>query len=527
MHASARRHARLMALIAATLAVVGLPTTSAAQKSDERLRTGQAPETRLRELPLSVRNVAATLRAMGRDDVADQMTSDFQRGRIQLGDPGSRAITAPPVIIPGVTNRSHNVMTLEARQLEVECNTYRTDQNPVQDGTMNWALTVVHEYVHMGQDNPQQEPRHENAGWWQAIHENESWMRRVMSQTSAAEKMPNSPEKIARLRELNRQLELLQGVQVGTVNSLQSEISEGHVGRDVDWPTVDGGSTRDPGVIVQRSRRLIDTHIQNTRTTIARVERELQSGGGATTGGGITTGGGGGATTAGGATTGGGGGATTGSGTAGGPSEPPKKRRDIFGRINDLGKKAGKFLDDANKALAAQNAQAAAGGATADGATAGAAAAGAGAAGAAVAGAGGATTLTLELPGYWGHLNYTITGAKLEPPTGSDRGNVGGRQYVGTFSGSTLTVSGTAVSDNESSGPGSGDYYELIVEVNAGKEHQYVGYIAPRGERLNRGFNLSIPIPPGATSGNFTISLLEQNRRYGPHGWVVTGSLKR
>lgn len=407
-------------------------------------------------------------------------------------------------------------MTLEARQLEVECNTYRTDQNPVQDGTMNWALTVVHEYVHMGQDNPQQEPRHENAGWWQAIHENESWMRRVMSQTSAAENMPNSPEKIARLRELNRQLELLQGVQVGTVNSLQSEISEGHVGRDVDWPTVDGGSTRDPGVIVQRSRRLIDTHIQNTRTTIARVERELTNGGGATTTGGGSTRGGG-ATSGGGTTTGGG--ATTDGSTTGGPSEPPKKRRDIFGRINDLAKKTGKLLDDANKALAAQNAQTAAGGANATEGTATPAPA--------AAGAGGGTTLTLELPGFWGHLHYTITGAQLEPPTGSDRGKVGGRQYVGTFSGSTLTVSGNAVSDNESSGPGSGDYYELIVEINAGKEHRYVGYIAPRGERLNRGFNLSIPIPADATSGNFTISLLEQNRNWGTYGWVVTGSLKR
>ena len=64
------------------------------------------------------------------------------------------------------------------------------------------------------------------------------------------------------------------------------------------------------------------------------------------------------------------------------------------------------------------------------------------------------TSLTLELPGYWGHLSYTISGAQLDPPTGGDRGNVAGRSYTGRLSGPVLTVSGTGVSDNESSGPG-------------------------------------------------------------------------
>lgn len=137
------------------------------------------------------------------------------------------------------------------------------------------------------------------------------------------------------------------------------------------------------------------------------------------------------------------------------------------------------------------------------------------------------TTLTLELPGYWGHLAYTISGAVLEPPTGSDRGNVGGRQYRGKLAGRTLTISGTAVSDNESSGPGSGDYYEVVVEVQVGKERKYFGYIAPKGEKLSQSFHLSVPVEPEATSATFSISLMEQNRNYGPHGWRVTGSLGR
>ena len=137
------------------------------------------------------------------------------------------------------------------------------------------------------------------------------------------------------------------------------------------------------------------------------------------------------------------------------------------------------------------------------------------------------TSLTLELPGYWGHLSYTITGARLEAPTGSDRGKVGGRQYQGVLAGDTLTVSGTAVSDNPSSGPGSGDYYELTVSVTVGSQHKEYSYIAPKGEKLNRPFNLSVPIEAGASGGSFRISLLDQNANYGPHGWVVDGSLTR
>lgn len=134
------------------------------------------------------------------------------------------------------------------------------------------------------------------------------------------------------------------------------------------------------------------------------------------------------------------------------------------------------------------------------------------------------TSLTLELPGYWGHLSYTISGARLDPPTGSDRGNVGGRQYKGELTGSTLTVSGNAVSDNPSSGPGSMDYYEIVVSVDVGKEKKYYGYIAQKGEKLSKAFSLTVPVTPGA-SGSFSISLMEQNANYGPHGWLVTGSL--
>jgi hypothetical protein len=93
------------------------------------------------------------------------------------------------------------------------------------------------------------------------------------------------------------------------------------------------------------------------------------------------------------------------------------------------------------------------------------------------------------------------------------------------LSGPVLTVSGTGVSDNESSGPGTGDYYILQASVTAGANTKSFDYTASRGERLNRPFSVSVPVPENASSGSFSIRLLEINANYGDHGWVVSGSL--
>ncbi|MBK6589231.1 MAG: hypothetical protein IPG22_13145 [Acidobacteria bacterium] len=135
------------------------------------------------------------------------------------------------------------------------------------------------------------------------------------------------------------------------------------------------------------------------------------------------------------------------------------------------------------------------------------------------------TSLTLEVPGFWGHLSYTITGARLDTPTGSDRGFIGGRQYKGVITGRTLTVSGKGISDNVSpGGPGSGYFYELVASVSSGKESKEYRYGAQVGEKLNRSFSLSIPVVPGQ-SGSFSIGLYYRNTQYGDRGWLVTGSL--
>jgi hypothetical protein len=140
----------------------------------------------------------------------------------------------------------------------------------------------------------------------------------------------------------------------------------------------------------------------------------------------------------------------------------------------------------------------------------------------------GTTSATLEQSGFWAHLNYTISGPQLDPPTGDPyHGKVGRRYYTGKLSGTgtTMTVSGTASSDNPSGGPG--DYYLLTVSVTAGTKTETFEYRAPEGEKLNKPFSVSVPVDSTATSGSFSISLLEINANWGDYGYVVSGSLSK
>jgi hypothetical protein len=142
--------------------------------------------------------------------------------------------------------------------------------------------------------------------------------------------------------------------------------------------------------------------------------------------------------------------------------------------------------------------------------------------------AGGSFSETLEQAGYWGHLSYTVSGAALGTPGGDPlHGNVGTRTFTGKLAGSILTVSGSASSDNASSGAGSLDYYEISVSVSVGAKTENFNYIAPKGEKLSKPFSVSVPIESTATSGSFSLRLMEQNANYGAYGYAVQGSLGR
>lgn len=134
------------------------------------------------------------------------------------------------------------------------------------------------------------------------------------------------------------------------------------------------------------------------------------------------------------------------------------------------------------------------------------------------------TSHTLELPGYWGHLNYTITGARMNLKGAQDEGFIGFRTYEGVITGTTLTIAGTGVSDNPSpAGPESGFNYQLRAKVTVGGETREFFYPAQADEKINKSYSLTLPVKPGA-SGSFEIGLIYKNAYYGDRGWRVSGT---
>lgn len=452
------------------------------------------------KVPDQIKIVTAMLRKLDEPDLANTIENDIRAGRTTIGNTGdANAVTGVGALdrsfilrpLAGATGlgtgTADNRMTISAKALA----DIRTD--PAIQGSANqtnvvvgWALTLRHEYEHMRQYDPHPNPLFENPAYSQTIKSGVGWYNSTKAELQESLNAPPTRENLEKVRELRTRLDAL-GDQVTVIfNDMPAMFREGAL-KDTSWVTLDGGRARAMDAI-DRNRGVIARDKAQINDATAKFETAVDAVNAPVSGTGVATVGG-----------------TT------------QKKKGIFDRINDALTKADKALTKANQAL--ENKPAPASGASGSASTSAAAASG--------ATAGGSTTLTLELPGYWGHLNYTVAGVQLDPPSGGDRGNVAGRSYNGKLAGSVLTISGTAISDNESSGPGSGDYYELVVEVNVGKEHGYYGYIAPRGERMNRPFNVRVPVSADATSGTFSISLLEQNRNYGPHGWVVSGTVVR
>ncbi len=138
-------------------------------------------------------------------------------------------------------------------------------------------------------------------------------------------------------------------------------------------------------------------------------------------------------------------------------------------------------------------------------------------------GEGGSTSGTAE----WGqfHLKYTITGAALAtPPAYTAPFGYDIYNYSGTLNGSALTISGTGVVDNPSSA--NDDFnYTLTASVTVGSDTKNYKYTAPKDEKLNKNFSLSVPIPPGATTGSFSMRIDYANSLYGPRGVAVGGTI--
>jgi hypothetical protein len=220
-------------------------------------------------VPEEARRVAELLRRMGRGDTANRFEADIRSGRASFGNLGGgvNGQTGANILWGNAnTNTFNNEMRNQLRP-----NT--PFRSPVLIG---WALTVEHEYVHMDQSRPAQTPQFENKAWAHSLEVCQSWIRSVRSEMTRAGLEPDSPEKSARLRELQGIMEGLRAAHDDAINGIREGIQGGTIDPRGPWPNVDMTTTSDLDVAQRVTRDTANLYARNAGEDADSTDRRLR-----------------------------------------------------------------------------------------------------------------------------------------------------------------------------------------------------------------------------------------------------------
>lgn len=210
--------------------------------------------------------VAKTLGRLGEKDLAEHFLDDyFNNGRVKiedLGEEGVNAETGPE----GLFGSGENVMTLDDSILNQADAKRIWEKRPYSEAlnTVGWAVTVYHEYIHMGQKNPQNIPRDEDPAWQETDKAIARWCERLKNELDDLKNEPASGMKGDKLQELEDILLHLKS---------QSGLFKEAVPRNIrDGKLSDGLTWEYPGLGTK-----IDGIIQDVRAEITRNKTALQT----------------------------------------------------------------------------------------------------------------------------------------------------------------------------------------------------------------------------------------------------------
>jgi hypothetical protein len=191
-------------------------------------------------IPSEIKSLTETLRKLGEEDLANQLEKDIRSGRVIIGECPARATTGVAAIDRSPFTRhllgsgtTDSIMTINTTIL-----TEIASGN--MENMVGWALTVRHEYIHMGQWDPKPTPEFENPAYRETIKTGCGWYGTVKTELEEALQAPPTKENIARVKEL-RILANAVGKQMSEVfNDMRPLIRDGNLAQDTWW-TLDHG----------------------------------------------------------------------------------------------------------------------------------------------------------------------------------------------------------------------------------------------------------------------------------------------
>jgi len=193
------------------------------------IATVQAQESRE---AITIRWLAKTLKRMGEDATAKRLMDDyFVKKTVRfrfIHSADGNAETDPGR--PNVMVLSDALLNIAEADRLLQKNPY-SDRSPLISG----ALTVMHEYVHVDQQNPQNFPQWEDPAWHVSDQALANWVARLEKQYNDARKLPASAEKTKKLNELKDILKRLKSELAITRNSVASNAANRSISPNQLW----------------------------------------------------------------------------------------------------------------------------------------------------------------------------------------------------------------------------------------------------------------------------------------------------
>lgn len=210
------------------------------------------------DLPPQIKVLTDTLRKLNEPALADQLEQDLKAGRVTLGDTGeTRAVSGvgamdrsvilrPLAGLTGLgTGTTDTTMTISTKILtDIRAEPRALGSPANMNNVVGWALTLRHEYVHMGQKDPHPWPEFENPAYRETVKTGVSWYNGCRRELEEALAAPPTPEGLEKVNGILVRMNAV-GQQVNdTFNDMPDRFKDGSLRPD-EWTTLDGIRTRD------------------------------------------------------------------------------------------------------------------------------------------------------------------------------------------------------------------------------------------------------------------------------------------
>lgn len=152
----------------------------------------------------SIRYIARTLNRLGETATAQRLLNDyFNTKKVVISD-----LSGEGTGVNSRTGRKYTVVGRNEMELHISVEAIGQSERSVarrpygpSSPLVQWAATVMHEYVHMGQVGPKNVPRFEDPAYHAMDDTFARWAERLRTEAAAVQSLPSSPERTAKLRE--------------------------------------------------------------------------------------------------------------------------------------------------------------------------------------------------------------------------------------------------------------------------------------------------------------------------------------